>query len=163
MPYEFVEHYTVEAFTGPAGLPMQAAAQKSADPIDRFVTRLKEAARDVEGKLVKVGSTVLASPTAPAEFMEDTPANRQRVSEMGFAWSATARASAYLPQQQKLGGSFKSQLSDAAGARQRFFAAIEENLRSSVNEIFPDVNLPYRTWLLPWEPRIREVTEVADL
>ncbi len=57
-------------------------------------------------------------------------ANRQKFAAASFAWTASSRAATLLPDQARLGTQFKTQLADAVAARQRFFAAIDENLKS---------------------------------
>jgi hypothetical protein len=117
----------------------------------------------VDGRLLGAGTAVLASPLAPAEIMEDTEPNRRAFADRGYAWTPATLAKTMLPSVGSLSRETQSQLADAQAAKRQFLAAVDENLATSVGDVFPDVGLPYQSRLLPWEPRIKAAKPAADL
>ena len=162
MPYAYVEKYAVEAFTGPLVGPSAAHAESGGD-IEKFVRRLAKPARDLEGRLLPAGTAVLAAADAPDRIMEDTPANRRRFAGMGFTWSPESQAAAYFPAQGDWPDEFRAAVSAAAAHKQRFLAAIDENMTTAKGQPFPEVNPPAFWSYLPFEPKIRDVSPPADL
>jgi hypothetical protein len=161
MPFEYVERFAVESFTGEIG-----AARPESPPSDdyesRFVSVLAEDGRDMEGRLLSSGTCVSANPTAPHEFMEDTSGNRQRFVAGHHAWTAETRSAEWFPRLRDLPDSFQEDLSKCEAAKQNFMTAIEENVRASVGRPFPHIRTPFFVALLPWQQRIKRAEAVDD-
>ncbi len=62
-----------------------------------FARVLERDGRDLDGKLLKCGSTVLCHPSEPETFREDSPGNRQEFLTLDRTWSSTARAARLVP------------------------------------------------------------------
>jgi hypothetical protein len=162
MPYDYVERFAMEAFTGPSADEKNGPSGVPGEWRE-YVRPLESDARDVDGQLLKKGTPVLAHPSQPEVFRRDTPENRQEFLRLAHAWTPEARARVLFPAKSDWPAEFVSELLRIQSARQSFVAAIEDNIKTAVRSLFPDINLPYRLWLLPWQPRIREVRLEADL
>jgi hypothetical protein len=158
MPYEYVERYGMEAFTGP-GNRVRTQVSQPDDNVEAYICPLPKRAVDLEGRTWDAGTLILANPLAPDEFMVDTPANRQKFTTMDFTWTAKTRAKVYFPLHADLGGDLAERLSLAHAVRQRFMAALDDNLEHSVGQPIPSLNQPFHFRLLPWQPKIRQVEE----
>jgi hypothetical protein len=139
------------------------ATQPPADDLQRYLRQLDHDMRDVDGRLLRAGTFVLVNPVAPDEIAEDTPTSRRSFIEGGYAWSPAARAKLWFPCPDAVSATLREQLSAAEASKQRFLAAIADNLAQARYEAFPQVNLPLAMRAVPWEPRIWRVSEVADL
>lgn len=163
-----VDHKSETISISPIGLPgdpsrpavaPDTAASGDLPPCARVLEREM---RDLDGRLLRAGTPVLANDVAPDEVMEDTPANRRAFAEGGYAWSAAARAKLWFPPAVSEGLA-REPFTAVEVAKQRFLAAIAENLAHAQYETFPQINLPLAMRALPWEPRVWRVREVADL
>lgn len=162
MPYEYVERYAVEAFTGP-GVLHEAQGPVVKDSLSHYIRELKTPTRDIESKLLRAGTAVLFNPSEPDVIMEDTPVNRTIFIQQDCAWTVKARVRVWFPEKDKTPGELTDKLKDAQSTKQQFCAALEENLVTSVRQPFPEVHQPIVHKLLPWEPRIHRVGKIADL
>jgi hypothetical protein len=162
VPYAYVERYAVEAFTGPVGAADQVGTE-SHDELARYVRRLAQPMRDLEKRLLPVGTTALMNELAPGEVMEDTPTNRKSFIDGDCTWSRKTRSKVWFPAEGEASADFEDQVARAAASEQQFLAAIDENMATSKGQPFPEVNPPPLYALLPWEPHIREVSVCADL
>lgn len=162
MPYDYVERFAMEAFTGPAlGVARETAPES---PEWRgFVVTLEKDERDLDGRLLKRGTRVLSHPSQPEAFREDNPANRQEFLRLHRAWTPEIRSLVWFPSKSAWPAGFIQELSRVQAARQAFVGALEENLKTSIGSLFPDINLPTLTSLVPWQPKVRLFHEEADL
>ncbi len=170
MPYDYVERFAMEAFTGPSAVVVAATETPSETAewrdfirtlqVDEPESRRRE---DLKLRLLKPGTKVIANPSQPEWFREDTPENRQEFLRLDRAWTPETRARVWFPARADWPADFGSDLLRIQTAKQAFLAAVEDNLKTAVKTLFPDINLPYRISLLPWQPRIREVRLEADL
>jgi len=164
MPYEYVERYAFEAFTGPTTATL-ISAPVDADPEWReYVRVLEKDERDVDGKLLKSGTRVLCHPSQPEALREDNHANRQEFLRLDRTWTLQARQRVWFPSLPPAWGDLTGQTEECRSAKRAFLAAIDENIRSARRQPIPEVkSLPFWFAVLAWEPKIKEVTEVADL
>jgi hypothetical protein len=164
MPYEYVERYTFEAFTGPS-TSAKATAPVETNPEWREFTRvLSKDERDVDGKLLKRGARVVCHPSEPEAIREDSPANRQEFLRLDRTWTAQSRQRIWFPPVASLPNDLISAAEDCRSAKKAFLAAIDENIMSARRQPIPEVkSLPFWFAVLAWEPKIKDVTEVADL
>jgi len=164
MPYEYVERYTFEAFTGPTTATIPSAPV-DADPEWReFVRVLEKDERDVDGKLLKRGTKVLCHPSQPESLREDSPANRQEFLRLDRTWTPQARQRVWFPSMSSVTSGLADKAEHCRSAKKTFLAAIDENISSARRQPIPEVkSLPFWFAVLAWEPKIKEVTEVADL
>ncbi len=167
IPYAYAERYAVEAFSGEIASASAPPAKAAAEPADTFegkyVRTLKEDARDAEGKLVKAGARVLANPLAPGEFMEDSPANRQAFERTDCTWSPQAREKVWLTPVESASAASRAEFAALQSVRQGFVGALDENLKSASKQPVPAIRMPRLHYLLPWEPRLKQVDVAADL
>lgn|GEM_PF-1433343 len=163
MPYEYVERFAMEAFTGPSPVGVHKEATPETSEWNEFVRSLERDERDLEGRLLKRGTRVLVNPSQPGVFREDTPENRQEFLRLHRAWTPEARSREWFPAKDDWPAEFSKELTRVQAARQAFLDTIDVNLKTSVGAEFPDINLPPVTSLLLWQPRIRRVYEEADL
>jgi hypothetical protein len=166
MPYEYAERFAMEAFTGPlsaAAVTPELRLISEAPEWQPYVHTLDKDLRDPDGKLLDRGTKVLAHPSQPDVAREDTPANRQKFLKLDRTWTKEARSQEWFPPPPAWAAAFQSEFARAQAAKQRFFAGLEENLKTSVKHLFPATHLPFRILLLPWEPRIRKVCLSSDL
>ena len=163
MPYAYIERYAVEAFSGEMTSASKApiASEKSFE--STYICALKEDGRDREGKLIKAGTRVLMNPMASGEFMEDTPVNRQTFEQADCTWSSSVRTQMWLAPVENISSSMREQLAALQSARQEFFGALDENLKAAIKQPIPAIHLSRRLNLMPWEPRLKQVAEEADL
>lgn len=131
------------------------------EQLDEFRRVLESEARDVDGRLLRAGTTVLCHPDAPDEIRDDNPENRRQFERLSFAWTDETRLNLVFPKLADCTATFRTELESATVARRRFATAIDENLRSSVGELFPDVRLPFWFKLLPVNPLIRRVDDFS--
>lgn len=162
MPYEYVESYAMDAFTGPLASSAGETTPEYPEWRD-YIRVLDKDGRDVEERLLKRGTRVIAHPRHPDAFFEDTPENRQRFLLLDRAWTPEARQSLWFPARRDWPAEFTQELAHVQAAREAFFKPVEENLKTSVGTHFPDVNLPSLASLLPWQPTIRRFSLEADL
>jgi len=163
MPYDYVERFTFEAFTGPGSAITQAGS--SVEPEwQEYVLRLQQDERDVDGKLLKTGTPVLCNPLLPGALREDTPANRQEFLDGDRTWTPEHRQQVWFPPVSTVTDALACQADECRSAKQAFLAAIDTNLMSAKGQPIPSVReLPFWFAVLAWEPKIRDVTEAADL
>jgi C1A family cysteine protease len=162
MPYDYVERFAMEAFTGSAPASDRETPSESSEWRD-FVRTLEKDGRDLDGRLLKRGTKVLANPGQPEAFREDSPQSRQEFLRFHRAWTLEYRSHVWFPAKPDWPADFLRESAHVKAARQSFLGAIEENLKTSVGTPFPDINLPSLASLLPWQPRIRRFIEEADL
>ena len=168
MPYDYVERFAMEAFTGPSAVAATETPPEAAEWRD-FIRTLQDdepesrRREDRDLRLLKPGTKVIAHPSQPEWFREDTPENRQEFLRLHRAWTPETRARVWFPAKADWPADFGRDLIRIQTAKQAFLAAVEDNLKTAVKTLFPDINLPYRISLLPWQPRIREVRLEADL
>ena len=164
MPYEYVERFTFEAFTGPSAATM-VKAPVEADPEWRdFIRILAKDERDTENKLLKRGTQVLCHPSEPGAIREDSPANRQEFLRLDRAWTPELRQQIWFPRISSIPSDLSDMAEDCRSAKTAFLAAIDENIMSARGQPIPEVNsLPFWFAVLAWEPKIKDVAEVADL
>lgn len=81
----------------------------------------------------------------------------------GYAWSRAARAKLLFPAADLISAGAGGRFSAPEAAKQRFLAAVAENLAKAQYETFPQVNPSLVMRALPWDSRIWRVREVADL
>jgi hypothetical protein len=162
MPYAYVDSYAVEAFTGPA-VPIESAVRPESGRED-FTRILDRDERDLDGRLVKSGTAVLCHPSQPQAFRVDTPANRQEFLRQDRTWTPEARQRVWFPPVANMPADRAGQAEACRSAKKAFLAAIDENMILARGRPIPEVqSLPFWFTLLAWEPRIHEVTQVADL
>ncbi len=163
MPYEYVESYAFEAFTGPTTMAVPVAAQVEREWRE-YVRCLERHERDIDGKLLKPGTRVLCHPWEPAAVREDKPANRQEFLRLDKTWTMKARQRVWFPTLSSMAGDLADQAGQYRSAKTMFLAAIDENIAGARRQPLPRVkSLPFWFAVLAWEPRIKEVAEVADL
>ncbi|MCA9209124.1 MAG: hypothetical protein KDA55_12240, partial [Planctomycetales bacterium] len=164
MPYEYVERYTFEAFTGPA-MAMTKNMSAEIEPAWReYVRVLEKDERDIDGKLLKRGKRVLCHPSQPQTIREDSLENRQEFRQLDHAWNADLRQRIWFPPINSLKNESAKFAEDCRTARKVFLAAIDENIMSARRQPMPEVKaLPFWFAGLAWEPKIKRVEEVADL
>lgn len=138
------------------------------EPMDRewqdFVRMLDRDERDLDGRLLKCGSRVLCHPLQPQAFREDSPANRQEFLRYDRTWTPEARQRVWFPPISSMPADFASRAEACRSAKKAFLAAIDENMVLARDQPMPEVNsLPLWFTLLAWEPKIKEVIEIADL
>jgi len=141
------------------GRNASSPAGEQVDDLARFRRTLDSEKRDVELRRWPAGTPVLANPLAPDEFMPDTESSRRRFRELDFAWSAATRQRVWFGEPSS---ELRAKLSAAHSAKERFIAALDENMAAMRGQPMPDVNLPYRTFLLPWEPTVRSVEHFEE-
>lgn len=163
MPYEYVERYAHEAFTGPRDLPPVSDSDESGSEWDEYLRVLEKDERDVDGKKLKKDTTVLFNPVRPDEIREDSPSNRQEFLRSGRGWTATARQRVCIPTMSSLSADQITMTEKCRSAKKAFMSAIDENVMSSTNHPIPEVkSLPFWFPMLAWEPKIKSVI-VEDL
>lgn len=162
MPYAYIERFGMDAYTGPSKTAACESSPESGEWID-FIRTLDKDARDLDGRLLKIGTTVLAHPGQPEAIREDNPANRQEFLRLHRAWTPETRARVWFPAKADWPADFVQELAHVQSACQSFFGAMDENLKTSVGTPFPDINLPSLASLLPWQPKIRHFDEESDL
>jgi len=162
MPYDYVERFAMEAFTGPSTTAACESPPESGEWRD-FVRMLEKDARDLDGRLLKAGTKVLSHPSQPESFREDKPETRQVFQRQHCTWTSETRSRVWFPPKADWPTSFAHELAHIQAAHQSFLGALDENLKTSVCTPFPDVNLPSLASLLPWQPKIRSIVEEANL
>jgi len=163
MPYEYVERYTFEAFTGPSTLNKQVSEQEEPD-LHSHVRCLDSDERDADGKLLKRGTKVLYHPLQPEIIREDTHVNQVEFIRLDKTWTPEMRQRIWFPPLPNALDDLADQTERCRTAKKEFLAAIDENVISARLQPIPEVkSLPFWFSILAWEPRIREVVEVADL
>ncbi|MFC1762208.1 C1 family peptidase [Planctomycetota bacterium] len=176
MPYAYVERYIVEAFSGQAVSQVnqeiagdspsecQTRPKSPQEALDeRYIYTLRQDKRDMEGKLLRAGTSVIHNPKAPDEIMEDTGTHRRRFIENGYGWSDTIRQTSWFPPLDTYDSTLATAISQARARCQEFTGAIDENLMSCVGHAIPDINLSPLLYMLAWMPKVRKVECVADL
>lgn len=175
MPYEYVERYAMEAFTGPlnyeqAGVERETreadavrvpAADETPVPAERqpFVRVLSEEQRDRDGRLLPAGTQVVYNPVEPGQFLEYTPGNWADFEEGHYAWSAEAIQKVWFPH---TGGGIRKGLDSLRSAKQQFCETIIANLETAAGKALPGAESALAA-LLPWEPKVSKVEMAADL
>jgi len=164
MPYEYVERYAFEAFTGPTKVTSSSTQTATDSELIGFVRVLEEDERDVDGKLLKRGAGVLYRPSQPEAIREDNPANRQDFLRLNKAWTPQARQRIWFPPISSLPTELTTLAEDCRSSMNSFVAAVDENVMSAKRQPIPEVkSLPFWFSVLAWEPKIKSVAEVADL
>jgi len=162
IPYEYVELYAIEAYSGPLTKCTDSRPETDSE-FREYVRILSEDERDIEGRLIRSGSAVLCHPSDPGKFKEDTPANRQEFLKLDYSWTDEVRQRVWFHSAKELPQETRDTLEACRAAKREFVSAIDENLNSARGDIFPEVGLPFWTLLLLWEPRIKHVTTVSDI
>jgi len=164
MPYEYVARYALEAFSGELASLIAAEDQTTGD-FTQYLRHLDRPARDIEGKLLPKGTTVIANPLAPGQFMQDTPTNREAFRKRDFAWSDELRQKLWFKDTQQFSQQTRAKLHVIHQAKERFTSAIDLNISSSVGARFPQPTTPLWLNLVPfdWEPTTKRAEPVADL
>jgi hypothetical protein len=104
-----------------------------ADPQWRdFVRVLERDGRDVDGKLLKCGSTVLCHPSAPESFREDSLENRQEFLRLDRTWSSAARLRVWFPALSVLPAEVAKRAEQSRAVKNAFLAAIDEKARGAI-------------------------------
>ena len=176
MPYAYIEQYIVEAFSGQAVSHARketpdgntTSETERPDPSQlsfegKYVRTLRGDQRDMEGKLLRAGSRVICHRDASAEIMEDTGPNRRHFSEKGCGWSDRVRRIAWFPSRDRWDEALEAAASQARIGCQTFAGAIDENVMSAAGRPIPDINVSRLSNALAWRPKVRNVTNVADL
>lgn len=161
-----IERRAVEVSTSPAERETMKLPENESDLVARgFVRPLEHEARDLEQKLLPAGTAVLCHPLAPAEFLEDTPANRSRFLALDCAWTEKLRQRLWFPPTAGLYPGLIEQIDRARSAKGQFLAALQENVAASLGSPVPEVRASKWINLLPyeWEPKIKSAEQVADL
>lgn len=150
---------------GGTGHPVAAASVGGEGELAGCVRALAAEGRDCEGKLLPAGTLVLFNPLARDEFLEDTEANQRRFLENDCAWTPAVRTRVWFPRASGLSDELGQKLHRAEALRQTFLAAVHKNLQEAAErkEPLPETDLPRRLLLLPWEPKVLSVRELADL
>ena len=167
MPYEYVARYAVEAFSGESTTARPAPSDREpaivCGGVDEFAPclyKLPQEARDPELKRWPAGTIVLRDPFATDKFMMDNDTNRRRFRDRDYTWTDQSRRRVWFPDPLP---ELKAELQAVQSARERFVAALDENMTAARRQPVPDVNLPYRIVLLPWELKLHEISAAADL
>lgn len=171
MPYAYIELYALEAYSGEFApcKDINGGAESGFEGEGEFAGYLrrlaKEQRRDTEGKLLPEGTAVLFNPLAPAEFMEDSPRNRQTFKSRDFTWSDALRQRLWFSDIGGFSSETKSRINAVRSAKERFVSAIHQNISSSTGMPFPHLTAPFWLHAIPyeWEPRIKRAVQVADL
>ncbi|MCC5829238.1 MAG: C1 family peptidase [Phycisphaeraceae bacterium] len=170
MPYEYVERYAMEAFTG----PLQVASHQPQRPVttfDQCVGVLDRDAREEldgqpgDGRLLKAGVRVLADRFAKDVFREATPANEQRFRQRDLTWTDESWRHVWFLDPTEFPKETAGLIDSSRAARERFMGAIHQNLMTSPGHAFPWLRPPWWLALVPfdWQPKIRNVELIADL
>jgi len=167
MPYEYVARYAVEAFSGESTAARPAPVEREPaivcggiDEFAPYLYTLPQEARDPELRRWPAGTVVLRDPFATDKFMVDNDANRRRFRDRDCTWTDDSRRRVWFPEPTP---ELKAQLQAVQSARERFVAALDENMTASRRQPVPEENMPYRVALLPWEPKLLDTSSVADL
>ena len=163
VPYEYVERYAVEAFTGPAKWSTEKSLKEVPAELGRYLRTLDADERDLEGRLVLAGTRVLCDPSDPRIFMEDTPQIREEFIRLDCTWRQRSRQELWFPVLAKLPAESRAELDAARVLRDQFTSAIDENLHTAARSVCPELGLPFWYVLVPWELRIRRCKVVKDL
>ena len=179
MPYEYVERFAVEAFTGPAkAVPasrapapavveaempaaQEAPPQEEAPPdkMAPYVRVLADEERDMDGKLCRPGTKVLCHPLEPSVFREDTPANREEFERRYRAWTPQTQRLVWFPA--KVPPQWRDRMDKVRCDSDQFLEAIQRNLLEARRELMPEIRQPLWTHLLPFTVKISRAG-VAD-
>ena len=167
MPYEYVERYAVEAFTGPAkavAAPRSTAPAVACDevpaaqetaPTDKmapYVRVLADEERDMDGKLWRAGTKVLCHPLEPSVFREDTSASRDEFERRYRAWTPETQRLVWFPA--KVPPEWRGRLDKARSDSDQFLEAIQRNVLEARRELMPEIRQPLWTHLLPFAVKI---------
>ncbi|MBL9126238.1 MAG: C1 family peptidase, partial [Verrucomicrobiales bacterium] len=175
MPYAYFEAYALEAFTGPVLAPSECPATSGSNPAPepdlRHHTRiLTHELRDQDGpagqgRLLRPGTAVLFHPLAPDEVKEDTESNRRLFLELDRAWTVATRQRVWFPPVATFSERTRALFDCVRANQDRFFAAIEDNLRGAVGTPFPYGHTPPWAFFVPWdwEPKTESVETAVDL
>jgi len=130
----------------------------------KFTRTLEQDERDIDGRLLVRGTVVICHPMQPDMIYEDTPSNRQNFLRLNQTWTPQARQQAWFPNLLSITDGLKHQVEHCRSVKNRFMAAIDENIRSARRQPIPNIKLlPFWFTILPWEPKIKQVRKVADL
>jgi len=129
-----------------------------------FVRILERDERDIDRRMLKAGTSVIFHPARPDAFREDNSANRQRFMRLDWTWTKETRQHAWFPQLISMREELIDSAEQCRSAKNAFLSAIDENIAGAVGQPIPEVkSLPFWFSLLTWEPKIKEVVEIADL
>ena len=125
-----------------------------------YLYALPHEARDPELRRWPAGTVVLRDPFAVDRFMVDSDANRRRFRDRDYTWTDDSRRRVWFPEPTP---EMRAALQAVLSARERFVGALDENMISARRQPVPDVNLPNRIVLVPWELKLREIRTAANL
>lgn len=163
IPYEYVERYANEAFTGPTKVGAITPGQDDSER-SKYIRILDDYERDIDDSLRRPGTEVIYSPADPKPFKINNDANWVEFLKLDKTWTKEARADVWFPSLKALPEEMTLLADRCRSNRQKFLTSIDSNLTSSKNQPIPEVKaLPFWFAVLAWEPRIRKVNEVADL
>jgi hypothetical protein len=170
MPYEYVERYAFEAFTGPMkGSEMyadnvDADFEKCVRVLDRD-DREELDGRPRAGRLLKAGARVLEDRFARDVFREASRENEEEFRRRDLTWADDSWRRAWFLEPRQFAGEAAAKLETARIARERFTAAVHQNITAAQGEPFPRLRAPWWFNLLPfeWEPKVKCISQVADL
>lgn len=163
MPYEYVGRFAVEAFTGPTSDSEVTKYLADDDELRPYLIVLKSPQRDFEKKLLPAGKKVLVDRFDENAIMEDTRSNRVLFKNRYCTWKDESRVRVWFPDVDAVSPDLKAAVAAAQACKQQFAANIEENIKTSVHQLFPEVHQTLLHSLLPFEPRIRRVHQIIDL
>ena len=129
----------------------------------KYLTKLEQEGRDVEGKLLGAGTPIIRHPGAPAEFMADSPENRELFEKKNRAWSDSTRQEIYFPARKDWNPGLVAEFETARTHCREFCSAIDQNVGSTQGKQLPDANLPAWLFALPYMPKIKSIEQVAEL
>jgi hypothetical protein len=170
MPYEYVERYAFEAFTGPLhGSTMPD--QQTAVTFDQCVRVLKRDDREEldsrprAGRLLKAGVRVLEDRFARDIFREASHENEEAFRRRDCTWSDDSWRKAWFLEPARFSAEAAAKLESARTAKGRFASAIHQNVMSADGSPFPRLRVPWWFTFVPfeWEPTVKSVEQVADL
>jgi len=170
MPYEYVERYAFEAFTGPLhGSAMPD--QQTATVFNQCVRVLERDDREEldsrprAGRLMKAGVRVLEDRFAKDVFREASRENEEEFRRRHCTWTDESWRKAWFLEPARFADDAAAKLESARTARERFASAIHQNIMSADGSPFPRLRVPLWFTFVPfeWEPKVKLVEQIADL
>ena len=168
IPYEYVQRFCTEAFTGPKIPRKEAVAvktNKTDDFSSKYVFPLSGDGREYTGssgtigRLVKAGTPVIARIDRPDQFKIDTEENRKVFMSNDYSWDPEQRSKNLFPDIITSDWEKKAAFLGSSGCL--FMESVRANFRTLPDTAFPVQKK--RGWFSLRTLMIREVNEVADL
>jgi len=167
MPYEYVERFGFEAFTGPASqceVPVDRKVSSSHENYVRILDRDEWEELDGQphrGRKLRARTPVLYDRFRPEVFREATPENEAVFVERDCTWNDESRQRVWFSPIAELSDDLERQINFVRESRGQFTTSIDANAKELIGTPFPYARLPWWLHLVPfkWEPRIHTVQE----